>query len=98
MLAQAVVEEQRWLGRTLMSVAQARAREQGLEACAVVRIGPVLESIEEYLCEAGASALVIGENRIDSPLSAFRQGTVYSCARHVERSTNVEVVVVPPEE
>ena len=97
-LAEAVVEEQQWLGRALMSVAQARAREQGLEAGAVVRSGPVLESIEEYLCETGASALVIGEPRIDSPLSAFRPGTVHSCARHVEESTDVEVIVVPPEE
>jgi nucleotide-binding universal stress UspA family protein len=97
-LVEAVVEEQQWLGRALMSVAQARAREEGLEAGAVVRSGPVLESIEEYLCESGASALVIGEPRIDSSLSTFRQGTVYSCARHVEESTNIEVVVVPPEE
>jgi len=97
-LAAAVVEEQQWLGRALMGVAQARAREQGLEAGVMIRSGPVLESIEEFLCESDAYMLVIGEAKIDSPLSAFRHGMVESCARHVERNTGVEVVVVTPAE
>jgi nucleotide-binding universal stress UspA family protein len=97
-LAAAVAKEQQWLGRALMGVAQARAREQGLEAGAVVRSGPVLEGIEEFLCESSASTLVIGEAKIDSALSAFRHGTVQSCARHVEQNTSVEVVVVTPAE
>jgi nucleotide-binding universal stress UspA family protein len=97
-LSAAIVEEQQWLGKALMSVAQARAREQGVEARAVVLSGVVLESIEEFLCESGASTLVIGEARIDSALSAFRHGTVHSCARQVEQNTSVEVVVVIPAE
>jgi nucleotide-binding universal stress UspA family protein len=95
-LSAAVVEEQQWLGRSLVSVAQARAQEQGVEAGAVVLSGVVLDSIEEFLCESGASTLVIGEARIDSALSAFRHGMVQSCARHVEQNTGVEVVVVSP--
>ncbi len=90
----AVEEEQQWLGRALLSVAQARARQQGVEAGAVVLSGPVLASIEEFLCESGAPTLVIGEAKVDSPLAAFRQGTVQSCARHVEQNTSVEVVIV----
>jgi nucleotide-binding universal stress UspA family protein len=97
-LSAAVVEEQQWLGRALVSVAQARAREQGVEADAVVLGGPVLDRIEGFLCEAGASTLVIGEAKVDSALSAFRHGTVQSCARHVEQNTSVEVVVVSPAE
>jgi nucleotide-binding universal stress UspA family protein len=97
-LSAAVVEEQQWLGRALMSVAQARAREQGVEAGAVILSGPILDSIEGFLCESGASTLVIGEAKIDSALSAFRHGTVQSCARHVEQNTSVEVVVVTPAE
>ncbi len=97
-LAAAVVEEQQWLGRALMGVAQARAREQGLEADVVVLSGAVLDSIEDFLCESGASTLVIGEARIDSALSVFRQGTVQSCARHIRQNTSVEVVVVSPAE
>jgi nucleotide-binding universal stress UspA family protein len=97
-LSAAVAAEQQWLGRALVSVAQARAREQGVEAGAVVRSGVVLDSIEAFLCESGASTLVIGEARTDSALSTFRPGAVQSCARHVEQNTHVEVVVVAPED
>jgi nucleotide-binding universal stress UspA family protein len=95
-LSTAVEEEQRWLGRALVSVAQARAREQGVEAGAVVLSGEILETIEAFLCESDASTLVIGEARVDTALSAFRHGTIQSCARHVEQNTHVEVVVVRP--
>ena len=97
-LAAAVVVEQKWLGRALMGVAQARAREQDVEADAVVFSGVVLDSIEDFLCESGASTLVIGEARIDSALSVFRHGTVQSCATHIKQNTSVEVVVVSPVE
>ena len=97
-LSAAVVEEQQWLGRSLVSVAQARAQEQGVEAGAVVLSGVILDSIEEFLCESDASTLVIGEAKIDSALSAFRHGMVQSCARQVEQNTGVEVVVVTPVE
>jgi nucleotide-binding universal stress UspA family protein len=97
-LSAAVVEEQQWLGRSLVSVAQARAQEQGVEAGAVVLSGVILDKIEEFLCESGASTLVIGEAKIDSALSAFRHGMAQSCARHVEQNTSVEVVVVTPAE
>ncbi len=97
-LSAAVEEEQQWLGRALVSVAQARAREQGVEAGAVVLSGVILDSIEEFLCESDASTLVIGEAKSDSALSAFHHGTVQSCARHVEQNTSVEVVVVTPVE
>jgi hypothetical protein len=97
-LAGAVQEEQHWLGRVLMGIAQARAREQGLEAGAEVRSGPVLQGIEEFLCQVDASTLVIGEARVDSPLAAFRPGHVLSCAEQVEQHTGVQVVVVTPAE
>jgi nucleotide-binding universal stress UspA family protein len=97
-LSAAVVEEQQWLGRALMSVAQARAKEQGVEAGVMVLSGVVLDSIEEFLCQSGASTLVIGEAKIDSALSAFRHGMIQSCARHVEQNTGVKVVVVTPAE
>ncbi len=95
-LATAVTEEQQWLGRALTGVALARARAQGVEAATVVRSGSVVEGIEAFLCEVGASTLVIGEPKIDSPLSALSPGEVQSCARQVEQDTGIEVVVVSP--
>ena len=70
----------------------------GVEAGAVVLSGAILDSIEEFLCESDASTLVIGEAKIDSALSVFRHGVIQSCARHVEQTTNVEVIVVTPAE
>lgn len=95
-VATAVVDEQQWLGRALMGVALARARERSVEASAVVRSGPILEGIEEFLCETRASTLVIGEPRIDSPLAALHVDQVFRCAERVERSTGIEVIVVRP--
>ena len=94
----AVADEQQWLSRALMSIAQARARERGVEARVEILSGAVLDVIEEYLCESGASTLVIGEPKIDSPLSAFQVDRVQSCADHVEENTGVEVIVVTPDD
>ena len=94
----AVAHEQQWLSRALMSIAQARAREQGVQARIEVLSGAVLESIERYLCESGASTLVIGEPKVDSPLSAFQVDRVQSCAEHVEQNTGVQVIVVTPDD
>ena len=97
-LHDAIVQEQQWLNRALMSIAQARARERGVQARVEVRSGSVLDVIEEYLCESGASTLVIGEPKIDSPLSAFQVDRVQSCAKHVEQNTGVQVIVVTPDD
>jgi nucleotide-binding universal stress UspA family protein len=96
-LSEAVVHEQQWLGRTLMNVAQARARKQGVEAHAVVRRGPVADNIEEFVRESCASTLVIGEPKVDSALDTFRLDNVQSCAEQMVDKTGVDVVVVTPE-
>ena len=97
-LYDAIVQEQQWLNRALMSIAQARARERGVQARVEIRSGAVLDVIEEYLCQSGASTLVIGEPKVDSPLSAFQVDRVQSCAEHVEQNTGVRVVLVTPDD
>lgn len=96
-LSEAVVQEQQWLGRTLMNVAQARARKQGVDAHAVVRRGPVVDNIEEFVRESCASTLVIGEPKVDSALDTFRLDSVQSCADQMVDKTGIDVVVVTPE-
>jgi nucleotide-binding universal stress UspA family protein len=96
-LSEAVVKEQQWLGRTLMNVAQSRARKQGVQAQAVVRSGPVVENIEDFVRESCASTLVIGEPKVDSALAIFTLDTVQSCAEEMEDKTGIEVVLVTPE-
>jgi nucleotide-binding universal stress UspA family protein len=96
-LSEAVVQEQEWLGRTLMNVALSRARKQGVDAYAVVRRGPVVDNIEDFVRESCASALVIGEPKVDSALGTFRLDNVQSCAEEMVDKTGIDVVVVTPE-
>ncbi|HSR31820.1 MAG TPA: universal stress protein [Anaerolineae bacterium] len=97
-LSEAVVQEQQWLGRTLMNVAQSRAWKQGVHASAVVRSGPVVENIEDFVRESCASTLVIGKPKVDSALGALKVDNVQSCADQMVDKTGIEVVVVTPEE
>jgi nucleotide-binding universal stress UspA family protein len=97
-LAGAVEKEQQWLGRALLGTAQARAQREGVDAEAVVLSGPVLETIESYLGQIQASTLVIGEPKIDSALTAFRPGKVQHFAERVVQDTEVEVIVVIPDD
>jgi nucleotide-binding universal stress UspA family protein len=96
-LSEAVVQEQQWLGRTLMNVAQFRARKQEVNAHAVVRSGTVVENIEDFVRESCASTLVIGEPKVDSALDTFRLDNVQSCADQMVDKTGIAVVVVTPE-
>jgi nucleotide-binding universal stress UspA family protein len=95
-LAAALADEQRWLGRALLGIARARAREQGIEAHAEVLNGPVMEGIEEYLRRVDGDTLVIGASKQDSSLAAFDMSEVEHFARRVREDTGVEVVLVPP--
>ncbi|MGD9318000.1 MAG: universal stress protein [Anaerolineae bacterium] len=96
-LSEAVLQEQKWLGRTLMNVAQSRARKQGVDAHAVVRSGPVVDNIEDFVRESCASTLVIGKPKVDSDLGTFKLDNVQSCAEQMVDKTGIEVVVVTPD-
>jgi nucleotide-binding universal stress UspA family protein len=97
-LAAALVEEQKWLGRALLGIAQARAREKKVVAQAEVRCGPVMASIEEYLSQVNADTLVIGASKANSSLASFDLSKVHDFAEKVQLDTGVEVVVVTPAE
>ncbi|HID89420.1 MAG TPA: universal stress protein [Anaerolineales bacterium] len=92
-LATAVEDELKRLGRSLLSIAQARAQEHGVRARTVVRAGPVWETIKAYLSEVGAGALVLGTPG-DEVDKAADVGDVNRLAEEVRRDTGVEVVVV----
>lgn len=96
-LRAAMVKEQQWLGRALLGIAQARAQKEGVDAGTEVCSGPVLETIEEFLRNVDADALVIGEPKRHSALTAFQPGKVHQFAERIRHDTGVEVVVVTPE-
>lgn len=93
-LAAALRSELKRLGRALLYIAQARAREQGIAAKAVVRCGPVGQTIKAYLREVSAETLVIGAPRGGTTLQAFDPGQVDLLVEAVKRDMGIEIVVV----
>jgi nucleotide-binding universal stress UspA family protein len=93
-LSTALADELRRLGRSLLCIAQARAREQGVEAQTHVRCGPVRQTIEGYLHEVDASALVIGSPQAHAQRQTFDAEEVHRFAEALRQTTDVEVIVV----
>lgn len=93
-LAAALADELRRLGKSLIYIAQARAREQGVEAEAVVQCGSVCQSIEDFLDEVNAQALVIGSPQGDIPLRPFGADKMDGFIDSIKEKDDLEVVVV----
>ena len=93
-LADVVVDELERLGRGLLAIAQARAREQGVEAETAIRHGDVQQEVEGFLREVNAGALVIGAPRSGAEHPAFDPAALDEFARRIRAGTGVEVVVV----
>jgi nucleotide-binding universal stress UspA family protein len=94
LLACALDDELKRLGRSLLCIAQARAQQRGIDAETVVRSGSVAESIEAAIEELGADTLVIGAPGAGSQTEAFGSEDVNRLAEAVRQSTGVEVVLV----
>lgn len=86
-MADALDDELGRLGTSLLRIAQARAREQGVDAEMEVRFGPVWETIETVVHEVGAETLVLG---------APPQEQVEALGRWADhlRELGIEVIVV----
>ena len=93
-LAAALDDELKRLGRSLLSIAEKRAQEQGVSARTVCISGPVWESIEGFLQEINASAFVIGSPRSSRAHQAFGSGDVAGFAESLRQTVGVEVIVV----
>jgi nucleotide-binding universal stress UspA family protein len=92
-LTHALADELEVLGRRLLSIAQARAREQGISAGAVVRHGTVRQVIEDFLREVQASALILGAPGTGSEKKAFRLRELSQFAQEINANTGVEVIL-----
>ncbi len=93
-LTAALSDELAWLGKSLLHIAQGRARQQGLTADVVVRHGTVQESIEEFIVQVKASALVVGSPQTSPVLQAFTPQELRHFAAAMQQATGVEVEVV----
>ena len=93
-LAQALADELEGLGRRLLSIAQARAQEQGVTAGVVVRRGAVRLEIADFLRQVQADTLILGAPGSGSEKRAFSPGELPEFAREISAATGVQVIVV----
>lgn len=94
-LKEALREELRWIGDTLLYLAQRRAQEAGVEAEVVMREGDALEEIQAFVTETNPDRLLIGAPR-GSTDAVFGDDPVERFANKVAYTTGVEVEVVYP--
>ncbi len=94
-LVDVLADELEQMGASLLRIAQARAREQGIEADMVVRRGAVRPVLESFLREVDASTLVIGapEHGAEHP-PVFDPAGMDHFAAQIRAGLGVEVIVV----
>ncbi len=93
-IADVVADELERLGRRLLGIAQARAREQGVEAEMAIRHGDVQQGVESFLREVNADTLLIGAPRSGAEHPAFDPAALDEFAKRLRTSIGVEVIVV----
>jgi nucleotide-binding universal stress UspA family protein len=87
-------DELRRMARCLLAVARSRAENEGVVATNVVLAGPVRQTIEEYLRQVGASALVIGAPSGAPTSRAFGSEGSEVLAGAIADATGVETILV----
>lgn len=89
-----VAREMTRMGEFLLSMAQERARKQGLEAGYALRQGDVQEQIKAAAVEEGATMVVLGKSTGDEPECAFAPAGLVEFAQEIEAETGIEARVV----
>ncbi len=95
-LLSAVQSELDWMGKTLLRIAQHRAKLSGLDTDIVIRHGLVREEIGRFLHESQAELLLLGAPRGTSA-NVFGDDAVEQFAIAIKAQTGVPVEVVRPE-
>ena len=93
-LAAALADELERLGNELLCIARSRAREHKVDADVVVRHGPARQTLEDFLREVNASALVLGVPHTDLGAQAFASGRVPQFVQEIRSTNGVEVLLV----
>jgi len=94
LLAAALIDELKRLGNQLLCIARARAREHKVDADVVLRHGAVRQTIEDFLCEVNASALVLGAPRTDLGAQIFASCKISQFAQELHSTMGVDVFIV----
>jgi nucleotide-binding universal stress UspA family protein len=94
----AIADELNRLGRSLLGIARAQAEKEGVRTRAVVKLGPIQETIKDYLRQVNASRLVIGAAKPSERAPTFDAAKMEGFAGVVQNELNIEVVTVKEEE
>jgi nucleotide-binding universal stress UspA family protein len=89
-----VAEEMRHLGEFLLSMAQERARSQGVDARYILREGEVPAEIKAAAVDEGATLVVLGQAAQDDAARAFAPEGLLRFAQQIEAETGIEARVV----
>ena len=95
-LREAVEIELDWLGRTLLRIAQIRAKNVGTESTVVIRQGRVVAEICSFISERAAELLLLGAPR-GTTASIIGDDPVEKLAERIYQETGVPVEVVRPD-
>lgn len=94
LLASALADELERLGNQLLCIARARAREHKVDADVIVRRGAVRPTIEGFLREVNASALVLGVPHTTLGTQVFASRKVSQFAQELHSTVGVDVFIV----
>jgi nucleotide-binding universal stress UspA family protein len=89
-----VAEQMKHLGEFLLSMAQERAHDQGVEARYVLREGDVRAEIKAAAVEETATMVVLGQAAEDDPACTFAPAGLLEFAQEIETETGIEARVV----
>ena len=88
-----ITEEMRQMGKSILSMAQARATEQGVRAEGVIRHGAVGEQIAGLCQELNADYLVLGRPEPDKEENVFTQARLAQFIERLESQTGAKVTL-----
>jgi nucleotide-binding universal stress UspA family protein len=91
----AVKDELIWLGKALLNIAKNRAREAGLTAETVIRVGNVQDEICRYLIEHKASVLLLGAPR-GTTAELHGDDAIERFATRITEDSGVDVKIIRP--
>ena len=96
-LQQALREELRWLGLTLLLIAQKRADSAQINSEIIIREGVVREEIIHFINERSADLLLLGAPR-GTTTTLFGDDVIEQYANSIQSESGVTVEIVRPEQ
>jgi nucleotide-binding universal stress UspA family protein len=96
MMRPALRDELLWMGKTLLRIAERRAKAANLTAEIVIREGYAREEISQYAATTQAAVLMLGAPRFTTA-NIFGDDEIERFARSIRQSTGIPVEIIRAE-